>query len=178
MTRKAVFNVRVGSLNPVKVKAVDNVLFKLLGGERVVIVEGVEVDPGVPGEPWEDDVLKGAENRAWAALGQAELGFGIEAGLFKVHGRTIDIQYCAVVDQEGNLTWGHGPGFRYPPKVYEGVSNGRTVGEVMSEITGVEDIGKKGGSIHYLTKGVLDRTGLTEHAVLMAMVPRIRNELY
>lgn len=176
--KRAGLTIRVGSINPVKVKAVHGIMHRLFSEEFDIAVEGVEVDPGVPDEPWEDDVKKGAENRARAALADADLGVGIEAGLFKVHGKTIDIQYCVIIDQEGNMTWGHGPGFRYPPKVYEEVAKGRVVGEAMSEMTGIEDIGRKGGSIHYLTKGILDRTSLTEQAVLMAMVPRIRKDLY
>jgi inosine/xanthosine triphosphatase len=170
--------IRVGSSNPVKVEAVRDVLERLFSDELDIVVEAVDVGSGVPDEPWEDDVIEGAGNRASRAIGDADLGVGIEAGLFKLHGETVDVQYCVIVDKEGRLTWGHGPAFRYPPPVYEGVSKGRTVGEVMGEITGIDDIGRKGGSIHYLTKGLLDRKGLTEQAVLMAMVPRIRKELY
>ena len=56
--------------------------------------------------------------------------------------------------------------------------DGGTVGEKMSEITEIEEIGHKMGSIGYLSDGMIDRTALTEIAVLMALIPRIRKELY
>jgi inosine/xanthosine triphosphatase len=168
----------VGSTNPVKVAAVREVLEALFSEELEVDVEGLDVASDVPSEPWEDDVIKGACNRARKAIGDGDLGVGIEAGLFKVHDEVLDVQYCAIYDKEGHMTLGHGPGFRYPPKVLEEVAKGRTVGEAMGELTGIEDIGRKGGSIDHLTKGVLNRTELTKQAVLMALVPRIRKELY
>jgi len=178
LTRRGRLRARVGSTNPVKIGAVREVLERVFSEGFDVNVEGVEVMSGVPSEPWEDDVVKGARNRARNAIGDADLGVGIEAGLFKVHGETLDIQYCAIIDKEGNMTLGHGPGFRYPLKVLEEVAKGRTVGEAMGELTGVEDIGRKGGSIDHLTKGLLDRTELTKQAVLMALVPWIRKDLY
>src|SRR2546430_14737256 len=48
----------------------------------------------------------------------------------------------------------------------------------MARLTGIRDIGSKEGAIGYLTERRLDRDALTESAVLMAMVPRIRRELY
>src|SRR2546422_836840 len=73
---------------------------------------------------------------------------------------------------------GHGPGFTYPPRILESVKAGRTVGKAMERLTGIRGIGSKEGAIGYLTERRLDRDDLTESAVLMAMVPRIRRELY
>ena len=168
----------MGSTNPTKVRAVKEVFSDLFSREFVLKVKGVEVDPGIPGEPWGEDVLKGARNRALLALGDADYGVGIEAGLIMSFGEVLGVQYCAVVDRTGAFTVGHGPGFRFPPKVLEEIENGRTVSEAMEAITGIKDIGRKGGAVDHLTKGVLNRTQLTRSAVLMAMVPRIRKELY
>jgi hypothetical protein len=74
----------------------------------------------------------------------------------------------------GSSPWGTERGFVYPPRVLEEVLQGRTVGEVMSELTGIEKIGHKGGAIGYLSKNLLTREQLTEQAVLMALIPRIR----
>jgi len=52
------------------------------------------------------------------------------------------------------------------------------VGETISRITGIENIGHKSGSVGYLSDGLIDRTSLTEIAVLMALIPRIRRKLY
>ena len=75
-------------------------------------------------------------------------------------------------------TNGHGSGFAYPPSVIEAVDSGQTVGEAMTQLTGIQDIGQKGGAIGHLTRDLLRRRSLTEQAVLMAFIPRIRQELY
>jgi inosine/xanthosine triphosphatase len=176
--KKSPLKVKVGSTNPSKVKAVRDVFSDIFSKQFDVKVVGVKVDSGVAAEPWEGDVVKGARNRAHAAIGKAEFGVGIEAGLFRSFGEVLGVQYCVVVDKEGTETIGHGPGFRFPPKVLHDIETGKTVSEAMESITGIKDIGRKKGAVDHLTKGRLDRTELTRSAVLMAMVPRIRKELY
>lgn len=171
--------VAVGSNNKVKVDAVRNIFTQAFG-----LVEVVSVDPGqnVEKQPREKRTIEGAISRAKKALesAHADFGVGVEAGLFynAVLNKHIDIQYCAVIDSAGKMTVGHGPGFEYPPEVVKAVLDGDTVGETMSRITEIEDIGHKMGSIGYLSDGLIDRTSLTEIAVLMALIPRIRKELY
>ena len=48
----------------------------------------------------------------------------------------------------------------------------------MERLTGIRGIGSSHGAIGYLTERRLDRDALTRSAVLMAMVPRIRRDLY
>jgi inosine/xanthosine triphosphatase len=176
--RKRPLKIKVGSTNPTKVKAVREVFLDLYSKQFDVKVEGVEVDPGVGAEPWDEEVVKGAKNRALAAIGKADFGVGIEAGLFRSYGEVLGVQYCVIVDKEGTMTVGHGPGFKFPPKVLKDIEKGKTVSEAMGKITGIKEIGRKKGAVHHLTRGRLDRTELTRSAVLMAMVPRIRKDLY
>jgi inosine/xanthosine triphosphatase len=83
-----------------------------------------------------------------------------------------------VVDRADTLTLGAGPGFQHPAVVLDEVAKGQTVGEALDRLAGVDNIGRKEGAIGFLTEGRLTREELTEAAVLMAMVPRIRRELY
>ncbi len=169
----------VGSTNKVKVDAVRNVFTQAFG---LVEISSVEPDQEVGRQPLETKTIEGAIQRARTALvkGGADFGVGVEAGLFysQILKKYLDIQYCAIVDSGGRMTVGHGPGFEYPPEVVANVLKGGTVGDTMSEITGIESIGHKMGSIGYLSDGLIDRTSLTEIAVLMALIPRIRKELY
>ena len=167
--------IAVGSLNPVKIKAAENVFRRVFGD---VMVEGKDVGSGVPSQPFGMDTVQGAINRAKAAHSNGyDYGVGIEAGLFEVQGFMLDLQYCAVYDGSW-LTLGCGSGFEYPPTVLTEVLSGKEVGEVMSRVAGVDDLGKKSGAIGYLSKGMLDRTALTEQGVFMALIPRINKELY
>lgn len=171
--------VAVGSTNKVKIDAVRNIFTQAFGLVEVVSVEPPE---DLDRQPTEEKVAEGAIRRAKMAIesARADFGVGVEAGLFRndILDKYLDIQYCAIVDGSGKITVGHGPGFEYPPEVIKAVLDGKTVGDTMSKLTGIEKIGHKMGSIGYLSDGMIDRTSLTELSVLMALIPRIRNELY
>jgi len=171
--------IAVGSTNRVKVDAVRNIFTQAFG---LVEVLSIEPNQSVGKQPREERTIKGSIERAKSALEKtgADFGVGVEAGLFynSVLNRHLDIQYCAIIDSSGKMTVGHGPGFEYPPKVIRSVLEGGTVGDTMSEITEIEEIGHKMGSVGYLSDGMIDRTSLTEIAVLMALIPRIKKDLY
>lgn len=175
--RKKTVVVFVGTDNPVKVRAVRRVFEDLFERARV---KGVPVASGVPEQPFDVQAPVGAMNRARAALRDADFGVGIEAGLVwdASAGDYLDVQYCAVIDRAGRLTLGHGPGFAYPPRVVQRAKAGLTVSQAMEELTGIREIGSKHGAIGFLTERRMDRDALTEAAVLMAVVPRIRRNLY
>ncbi len=171
--------VAVGSTNKVKIDAVRNIFTQAFG---LVEMVSIEPDRTVPNQPVEENTIKGAIQRARSAMEKtrADYAVGIEAGLFfnKVLKRHLDIQYCAIIDSGGKMTVGHGPGFEYPPEVVKAVLEGGTVGDTMSRLTEIEKIGHNMGSVGYLSDGMIDRTALTEIAVLMALIPRLRKELY
>jgi cytidyltransferase-like protein len=199
---KRALRVAVGSDNPVKIEAVRRAATRLYGHADV---RGFAVDSTVAHQPFEEATWRGAATRAKAALERwpdADFGVGIEAGLFSSKagrdtprpagrggveaglfeapsiGLTFDVQACVVVDHAGRSTFGQGPGFSYPESVVAELRKGRTVGDVISQLSGIPDIGKKTGAVGWLTRGHFTRTALTEGAVLMAMLPRLRPELY
>lgn len=169
--------VHVGSHNLIKAQAVRAVFEKVFGPVEVYLVP---VASGVPTQPFDDETALGACERARRTLGDADFGVGIEAGLIwhKSLRLYFDVQFCAIVSQDGKLTVGHGSGFVYPKSVIERVRKGHSVGGVMSELSGIEQLGHKEGAIGYLSKNLLTREQLTEQAVLMALLPRLRPELY
>lgn len=168
--------IAVGSRNPVKVKAVENIFSRLYG---IVEVDGVAAASGVPAQPFGEDTITGAVNRAKNAFApeKFDLSVGIEAGLFNVNGFTIDLQYCAIYDGSW-VTLGCGSGFEYPSIVLNEVLSGKEVGDVMSAVAGVENLGEKEGAIGFLSRGMLTRTRLTEQSVFMALIPRLNPHLY
>ena len=175
--------IAVGSTNPVKIEAVRRIFSRIYSRDKVEVF-GVQVDSGISIQPFGEETIEGAVNRAKEAIvkADADLGVGIEAGLLKFP-RTmtgyVDIQWCAVVDREGRLTVGCNSGFEYPPKVVSKVlDENREVGEVMDELTGIKDLGENVGAIGVLSKGLLDRVSLSEQAVLMAMIPRLNLDFY
>lgn len=169
--------VHVGSQNRVKAQAVQNIFARALGPTEVRLIA---VESGVSAQPFNEETVRGACVRARKALLDADFGVGIEAGLIwnselKLY---FDVQFCAILSQDGQLTVGHGSGFVYPTQVIERVQRGRTIGAVMSEIAQIERLGYREGAIGFLSKDLLTREKLTEQAVLMALLPRLRPELY
>jgi inosine/xanthosine triphosphatase len=109
-----------------------------------------------------------------------DLSVGIESGLLEVPNSItgyLDLQWCAIYDGE-KTTLGVSAGFEYPPMVIEHVLDGMEVGDVMDQLTGVDQLGQKTGAVSHLTRGLLDRTGNTEQCVLMAMVPKMNEDIY
>jgi len=169
----------VGSKNPVKLQATRNVLKRIY---PQMGVQAKNVDSGVPDQPIGLEVtIQGAINRAKNAFSKEfDLAVGIESGLLEVpHSITgyLDLQWCAIYDGE-KTTLGVSAGFEYPPMVIEQVLDGVEVGDVMDQVTGVDRLGQKTGAVSHLSRGLLDRTGNTEQCVLMAMIPRMNDDLY
>lgn len=165
-------DIAVGSLNPVKIEAVRTVMERIFGEVRIF---AFDAPSGVPEQPFNEQTVQGAKNRAKAALNGHTLSVGIEAGVFDRHGTLYDFQYCAILDRDGNYTIGTGSGFRYPDSVVELVRKGMTVGEAMKKVY-ENNPGRSQGAIGILSRGLLDRKSLTEQSVLAAMIPRLWEE--
>ena len=180
-TRLRPLRVAVGSANPVKVRAVQQEVARIVPCK--VEASGEGVPSGVPEQPRNEAILRGARNRARLALEAdpaAEYAVGVEAGLLRIPGEAahVEVQACVVVDRSGLETHGWGPGFHYPPWVTERALRGEMVSTILGPVANDDRIGSTTGAIGYLSDGRLDRTALTQSAVLMAFVPRIRRDLY
>jgi inosine/xanthosine triphosphatase len=174
--------VAVGTANALKKKAVAAAFARAFPKLKTT-VRAFDVASGVPEQPRDAQTATGALLRAEAALAvwtKADYGVGVEAGLLmdKSLGRHLDVQYCAVTDRTGGVSVGHGGGFYYPDGVTSAALDGKTVSQVLGPMAGDRRIGSTTGAIGFLTRGAIDRSELTTHGVLMALVPRIRPELY
>ena len=169
--------VKIGSDNPSKINAVKMIFEKLFDFEIEYIP--ARVDSGVPAQPFNDETVRGAINRA-KKLKDYDYAIGIEAGLFWENEieEYLDRAYCAIIDKYRMMSVGHSGGFSYPPIVIDMVKSGMEVGEAMEKLSGIEEIKKKMGAIGYLSKGIIKREEFNAQAVLMAMIPRIRGSLY
>ncbi len=169
--------VGVGSSNPTKKEAVSNVFSRVFDGVEVIMKH---VDSGVPAQPRDDDVVLGARQRAERSLAvvqNSQFGVGIESGLFSLFGVILDVQVCSIFDGTRH-TSGTSPGFTYPPRVLKEVAAGREVGHIMADLSGISQIGQKNGAVGYLSKGLIDRMRFTELCVIMALIPRMNEDLY
>ncbi len=167
--------VTVGSTNPVKVAAVREVITRF---HPQAVIASAEPSGHFPEQPWGAEAAQGALRRALECIGNGDLGVGIEAGVVEMEDGLYDVQHCAIVDGMGRVTRGQGMGFRYPPAIADRVRHGMSVGQACAELFEEGDQGSGMGAIGILTNGAMDRQALTEQAVLAAMVPRIRKDIY
>lgn len=170
--------VAVGSTNPVKVGAARNVFARLFDSPEIT---GVEVPSGVAAQPvGEGETMQGAVNRARAALAAtgADWGVGLEGGVAFRDGQCWMIQCGAVAHRDGRVHVGQGVQFLIPPVIARGIAAGGEVGPLMDQLTGTQDIKKKGGAIGFLTRGLVVREEMYTHIVAAALVPFLHPELY
>ena len=170
--------VAVGSKNPVKIKAVENIFKKVFGD---IEVEGIEVDSGVSHTPssWEE-IAQGAINRAKIALQKisADFGVGLEGGYEKTKFGVFMTGAVAIIDKDGKLGISKGRGILLPKKVVEKLEQGQELGDIMDELQGVENTKQKWGAVGFFTKNYSNRQESFEFAVLYALARFLRKELY
>lgn len=140
---------------------------------------------GVPPQPKGlSEIVKGATNRALNALkssNKCDLGIGVEAGIFELSDNMyFDVQIAAIIDREGRLSYGLSPSFQIPLRFVKELIRGtaKELEEVVDDYFKTKDIGSKGGLIRLLSMSIVLREELTYYAVLMALLPRINEEIY
>ena len=152
--------VGVGSLNPVKIDAVRRAFLRAFPNREVSIYpKRVEYKDQPIGF---DEIISGARKRARESL--MDFGVGIEAGIVVIHGFKLCLEICVILDKEGKTGIGMSPAFQYDLKSTE-------LGKEMEERSGILGIGEKGGTVNYLTRGLVDRREFSEKSVLMALIP-------
>jgi inosine/xanthosine triphosphatase len=169
--------VNVGSKNKAKIWATRDIFLKVF---KKVEVHGIEMEAKGPENPMDDEVKEGAVTRARESIGNADFGVGIEGGMFQLDDldRRRMVHYCAIVDKRGVVTMGHGPGFHLPKSVSDTAIEGVPLSEVMRRYMNVEQIEEEKGTVGHLSEGLTTRKILAEQAVLMALLPRLRSDLY
>ncbi|MFA5105571.1 MAG: inosine/xanthosine triphosphatase [Candidatus Micrarchaeia archaeon] len=173
--RKKPVVVRVGSKNPVKILGARQACKSLFGAGFRVVPTGAK--SGIPEQPFGHDItLQGAKNRAMNAYksGKCDYGIGLESGLVRLGKMHFDVQFCAVYEPDSGFSIGHSMGFNIPDSVVERIRReGTSLGDVMSELSGIEKIGNGGGAIYHLSGGRLHRAEMVRESLLCAMIPRI-----
>lgn len=175
--------INIGSKNQQKVDALKEILKEypdFLNAE--VISKNVSSD--VPDQPKSlDETIKGAMNRAKNCFDNCDLSVGLESGLFKVpETKTgfMDTTACAIYDGK-NFHLGLSSCFEYPVKLTKYVlEEERDISSAAKElgVTEKENLGAEEGMIGILTKGRLNRKGLTKQAIQTALIHLENKELY
>lgn len=161
--------VAIGSENPVKIKASKNAFKKAFGKLKFV---SVKIDSSVSEQPFGDDeIMKGALNRAKKARKQtgADFGVGLEGGVIETDFGLMESAWCAIVNEKEMIGFGGGMHFLIPKKVARRIRNGGELGPIMDKLTGRRDVKKHGGAIEVFTAKLLTRSRVYTQLVKMAL---------
>ncbi len=172
----------VGTTNPTKIAGVRNAFKEVFPRERVDIVS-IKVSNRVGTQPIGlDSILVGALNRVKNCMASergADFYVGVEAGIATVGAAWIDVHIAVVTDGE-IVGIGMSPGFMVPPQLAKKVvySDNLELDVVADEVFGTKDIGSAGGIVKILTRGLISREDLVKYAVLTALIPWMKRDLY
>ncbi len=163
--------IAIGSTNPVKVRAVENVLRQIYADAEFV---ALEVPSGIPAQPiGNEETRRGALNRARAALEAtgADWGTGLDGGVIQNELGTMTTAWCVIVDRAGQIGAGGASNMLLPEAVAARVLSGTELGEAMDEYADAKDVKHGPGAIGLLTGGLIDRQGAYEVLVNFALAP-------
>lgn len=153
----------IGSKNPAKIHAVQ-VGFQSYQAEFT----SMNVPSGVKEQPFSDEeTIKGAINRAYAALkeGDGEIGIGLEGGVQETECGLFLCNWGALVEDGEVPIIAGGARIPLPETVAVRLLVGEELGPVMDNFTNKEDIRKKEGAVGVFTNGHISRAEMFAHVM-------------
>lgn len=171
----------VASANPVKINTTE-IGFAKMFPEEQVIVSGVSAPSGVSSQPMtEKETLQGAINRAVnvAKLApKADYWVGIEGGIERIGKEMEAFAWVVIKGKNGIMGKGRTGSFFLPKKVVELINQGKELGEADDIVFGRSNSKQTNGAVGILTGDVLTRATYYEPAVILALIPFKKPELY
>ncbi|TKC15856.1 DUF84 family protein [Robertmurraya kyonggiensis] len=151
----------IGTKNPAKIKAVE-AAFEGYEAEFV----SVNVASGVNEQPFSDEeTIKGAVNRALAALEEGDVGIGLEGG---VHEHESGLFLCnwGALAVKGEVPYiAGGARIPLPEEIASKLRSGKELGPVMDEYAQKENIRKQEGAVGVFSNGRVDRAEMFSHVM-------------
>ena len=171
--------VAIGTKNPTKVEGVRRAFSKYFAKVEIRPVDSSSVAKAQP--KGLEEMTSGATARARFALSRegGDFGVGVEAGIFTIGEVYFDNQVAAIVDGSGKVSLGHSAGYMLPREAMEKLfRDGRELERWAEQVSGITEVGDKGGLIQHLTKGRITRTDLSEQCVVTALIPWLHRGTY
>ena len=171
--------VAAGTKNPAKLEGIRRAFVKYFPDVKLNPIDSTSVAKAQPRGL--EEMTSGATARAKFAIskGGGDFGVGVEAGIFTIEEVYFDNQVAAIVNPSGKVSLGHSAGYSLPREAMEKLfSEGKELERWAELVSGIREVGDKGGLINYLTKGKMTRTDLTEQCVVTALIPWLHRDVY
>lgn len=168
------------SSNPVKVAAALQG-FREMFPSQAFTAEGLSVPSGVSDQPMgSEETYAGALNRMRAAQvlrPDADYWVGIEGG--NIFDRDeMEVMAWVVIQSANRFGKARTAGFFLPPRIIELVHAGHELGHANDVLFDVENSKQSGGSSGLLTDGAMSRLRFYVPAVVLALIPFLKPDLY
>jgi inosine/xanthosine triphosphatase len=170
--------IAVGSLNPVKIKAVDNAFKKISHNYEII---GINVESGVSMQPLSDiEAVKGAENRAIGALTSlnADYGIGLEGAAIELPWGMFLTGWVVIIDKNGLIGRASGSRIPLPDSIAEKIRMGMELGPLMDYLLKIENTKQKNGAVGFFTNNNITRSRAFEDNIYSALAPFFHFDLY
>lgn len=171
----------VGSSNPVKLETTKEAFALAFPGEEFEFV-AFSAASEVADQPMSSaETKQGATNRALACKSEypeADFFVGLEGGLEKIDGQYWTVAWMCILDKAGVQGFGRTGSFRLPAKLSELIDQGEELGIATDIVFNDKNSKHKGGAVGALTNQVINRQEFYRHALLFALIPFIKPELY
>lgn len=175
-------NIVIASLSPVKAEAVRTGFEMTFPGKEFEFT-AVQALSGVSDQPMSDDEMRsgalGRIRHARESISDADLYVGLEGGVQEMYGEMYNFGWVAIEAQNGKRGFGRTVAFSVPPEIralmiHKGLEQSHAT-DVFFAKSGT----KTGtGTIGPLTNDVLTYVSWYIPAVICALVPFIREDMY
>ncbi|MDD5606352.1 MAG: inosine/xanthosine triphosphatase [Candidatus Pacebacteria bacterium] len=176
--RNRSLKISIGSRNPVKIKAVKNVIKKIWPKAEII---SLNIDSGVNNQPMSNkEAIKGANNRAKLSLEKtnSDLGLGLEGCVYDSSFGMFLSGWVVVIDKKGKIGIGSGGCLLLPDKIAKEIKKGKELGMVMDELIKEHNTKQKQGTVGVLTNNLINRTESFEKAIIFALTKFISPQYY
>ncbi|EKB48465.1 inosine/xanthosine triphosphatase [Cecembia lonarensis] len=170
----------VGSKNPVKISCTEAAFHQAFQGS--FLVEGLNVSSDVSDQPYGDEeTFQGALNRARNSKNvfpEADYWVGIEGGVDLIQDEMHAFAWVVVLDSNDHIGKAKTSTFFLPKAIVDLVSKGMELGEADDKVFDRSNSKQENGAVGILTNGAIDRKEYYQQAVVLALIPFLKKELY
>ncbi len=171
----------IGSGNPVKV-GITKEVFSASFDDVTFDFVSHSAPSGVPDQPIGQEQTKlGALNRAKACVQEcsnADFFVGLEGGIEKIDGEYWAFAWMCIIDHTGKEGFGSTGSFLLPPRISILIDEGNELGVAADIVFDETNSKHKGGTIGLLTDGQVTRADFYRNALVFALIPFLKEELY
>jgi inosine/xanthosine triphosphatase len=172
--------VYIASINPVKIECTRLAFTEVFGSDKYEFI-GRPVSSDVSDQPVNDiETYQGAKNRAMNLRSQFPDGtfwVGIEGGIEIINNEMHAFAWMVVLtkDKHGEARTAT---FVLPPRIKELVEQGVELGHADDEVFNRRNSKQKDGAVGILTNGLIDRTQYYKPAIILALIPFMKKDLF